>query len=170
MGEATRNSIMSGSFPGWSYFYTLLPFTRVNGSNAKSEVDEFVSLTSGKGLSTREIEMLASGFFRGGDEMKKQLRSGDLAWVLEGMRKRKSDSESAELTDIENRCVRELEIIGGCMGRLGMKLPSMDIKKPAFCARADLLADQVLSKVNPFTKVLKEFYDRCRQAKGNPPS
>ncbi len=83
MGEATRNSIMSGSFPGWSYFYTLLPFTRVNGSKAKSEVDEFVSLTSGKGLSTREIEMLASGFFRGGDEMKKQLRSGDLAWVLE---------------------------------------------------------------------------------------
>jgi hypothetical protein len=170
MGEATKASIISGAFPAYSYFYTLLPFRRVNGSGAKSDVDEFVGLTAGKSLGTREIEMLASGFFRGGEEMKKQLRSGDLAWVLEGMRKRKAESQSAELNEAENRCVRELEIIGGCMGRLGMKLPGIVVTKPAFLARADLLADQILSKVNPFTKVLKEFYDRCRQAKGDPSS
>ncbi len=168
MSETTKNAIMSGSFPAYSYLYTLLPFRRLKESGAKSEVDEFVSLTAGKGLGTREIEMLASGFFRGGIEMKKQLRSGDLAWALESMRKREVDSKSAELSEVENRCVRDLEIIGGCMGRLGMKRPSVDATKPAFLARADLLADQILSKVNPFTKVLKEFYDRCRQAKGNP--
>ena len=167
MNETTRDAIMAGKFPAYSYLYTLLPFRRLNESGAKSEIDEFVSLTAGKGLGTRDIEMLASGFFRGGDEMKKQLRSGDLSWALESMRKREVDSRSAELSEVENRCVRDLEIIGGCMGRLGMKLPGVDGAKPAFAARADLLVDQILSKVNPFTKVLKEFYDRCRQEKSN---
>lgn len=170
MSEATKNAIMSGSFPAYSYLYTLLPFRRLKESGARAEVDEFVSLTTGKGLGTREIEMLASGFFRGGEEMKKQFRSGDLGWALESMRKRETDSQSAELSEVENRCVRDLEIIGGCMGRLAMKLPAIDATKPAFQARADLLVDQILSRVNPFTKVLKEFYDRCRQAKGNPSS
>ena len=32
-----------------------------------------------------------------------------------------------------------------------------------------ILADQVLSKINPFTKVLKDFYDRCRQTQGDSP-
>lgn len=167
MGEATKNLIMSGSFPAYSYLYTLLPFRRLKGSESKSEVDEFVSLTAGKGLGTREIEMLSSAFFRGGDEMRAQLRSGDLAWALEGMRKREADSQSAELTEVENRCVKDLEIVGGCMGRLGMRLPGIDVAKPAFRARADLLAAQILSKVNPFTMALKDFYDRCRQTKGD---
>ncbi len=170
MGEETKSAIMSGSFPAYSYLYTLLPFRRKKDNGGNAEVDEFVRLTGGKGLSTRDIESLASGFFRGGEEMKNQFRSGDFAWVLDGMRKREADSQSAELSEVENRCVRDLEIIGGCMGRLGMKLPGIDATKPAFLARADLLADQILSKVNPFTKVLKEFYDRCRQANGNPSS
>lgn len=170
MGEATKNAIMSGSFPAYSYLYTLLPFRRKKASGSNAEVDEFVQLTAGKGMSTRDIETLASGFFRGGEAMKNQLRTGDLAWVLDGMRKREDESKSTELTEVENRCVRDLEIIGGCVGRLGMKLPGIDVTKPAFRARADLLADQILSKVNPFTKVLREFYDRCRQAKGDPSS
>ncbi len=168
MGEATKTSILSGSFPAYSYLYTLLPFRRLNGSDAKSKVDEFVNLTAGKGLGTRDIEMLATGFFRGGEEMRNQLRSGDLAWVLEGLRKREAESRSADLTEIENRCVRDLEIIGGSMSRLGVRLAGVDVTKPALRARADLLVDQILSKVNPFTRVLKEFYARCRQAKGDP--
>jgi hypothetical protein len=170
MGETTKAAIMSGTFPAYSYFYTLLPFRRINGGASKQEVDEFVSLTSGKGLATREVEMLASAFFRGGGEMRAQLRSGDLSWCLEGMRKREIESKSAELTEAENRCVRDLEILGGSMNRLGMKLTSIDVAKPAFRARSDLLADQILSKVTIFTKVLKDFYDRCRQAKGDPSS
>lgn len=168
MGEETKSAIMSGKFPAYSYLYTLLPFRRLK--EGRTEVDEFVSLTAGKGLGTREIELLASGFFRGSEEMRKQLRSGDLRWVLDEMRNRETASHSADLSEVESRCVRDLEIIGGCMGRLGMKLPGIDVAKPAFKARVDLLADQILSKVNPFTKVLKEFYDRCRQEKGDPSS
>lgn len=170
MSESSRNAVMSGTFPAYSYFYTLLPFRRINGVASKSDVDEFVNLTAGKGLGTREIEMLASGFFRGGDEMRSQLRSGDLGWALDEMRKRESESQSAELSETENRCVRDLEIVGGCMSRLGFKLSGIDVTKPAFRARADILADQVISKVAPFTKTLKDFYDRCRQTKGNFPS
>ncbi len=167
MSKTTREAIMVGMFPAYSYLYTLLPFRRLNQSGAKAEIDEFVCLVAGKGLGTRDIEMLASGFFRDGDEMKKQFRNGDLSWILESMRKREVDSRSAELSEVENRCVRDLEIISGCMGRLGMKLPGVDASKPVFAARADLLADQILSKVTPFTKMLKEFYDRCRQEKSN---
>lgn len=170
MGEETKSAIMSGTFPAYSYLYTLLPFRRLKESGAKADVEEFVRLTAGKGLGTRDIEALASGFFRGGDEMRSQLRSGDLRWVLDEMRNREAASHSADLSEVESRCVRDLEIMGGCMVRLGMKLPGIGVAKPAFKARVDLLADQVLSKVNPFTKVLKEFYDRCRQEKGDPSS
>jgi hypothetical protein len=163
MGEATKDAVMSGTFPAYSYLYTLLPFRRLNGGASRSDIDEFVSLTAGKGLGTREVEMLANAFFRGGDEIRKQLRSGDLGWCLQEMQKRADSAKSSELTEAENRCVRDLEIIGGCMNRLGLKLPSQDATNPAFRARADLLADQIISKLQPFTKTLKDFYDRCRK-------
>lgn len=164
MGDATKSAVMSGTFPAYSYFYTLLPFRRLNGGASKSDIDEFVNLTAGKGLATREVEMLANSFFRGGNEMRQQIRGGDLGWCLEEMRKREAASKSSELTEVESRCIKDLEIIGACMSRLGFKLPGQDATRPAFRARADLLADQLLSKLQPFTRTLKDFYDRCRKA------
>lgn len=164
MSETTKSAIMSGKFSLYSYLYTLHPFRRLKGSASKRDVDEFVELTSGKGLSTRETERLAGAFFRGGDEMRAQLRSGDLGWCLGEMKRREDQTASADLTELENRCVRDLEIICGCVGRLILKLPGIDVTKPAFVARADLLADQALSRIAPFTQTLREFYDRCRKA------
>jgi predicted transcriptional regulator len=164
MSESTRASILSGGFPLYSYIYTLLPFRRLNGSEAKAEVDEFVSITSGKHFTTRETERLAGAFFRGGPEMREQIRGGDLNWCLDEMRRREEASKSSELTENENRIVRDLEIILGVTGRLGSKLPKADVEKPAFKARVDLLTAQVLSKLLPFSNILKEFYDRCRKA------
>lgn len=164
MSEATRASILSGAFPLYSYLYTLHPFRRLNGVASKSEVDEFVKVASGKALSARDIERLAVAFFRGGDEMRDQMRKGDIGWCLDQMRQREEASKSSELTENENRIVRDLEIVTGTMGRLGLKLPNADVTKPAFKARADLITDKILSQLNPFTKSLREFYDRCRKA------
>ena len=55
MSEATKLSILEGRFPLYSYLYTLHPFRRLEGSASKFEMDEFIGITSGKGLSTREI-------------------------------------------------------------------------------------------------------------------
>lgn len=164
MSEATRLAILEGSFPLYSYLYTLHPYRRLPGVASKSDVDEFVKIVSGKGLSAREIERLANAYFRGGDEMRAQLRKGDLGWCLDEMRKREDAAKSSELTESENRIVRDLEIVSGVMGRLGIKLHGQEVKKPAFKARVDLLADRVLSQLNPFTNSLKDFYDRCRKA------
>lgn len=164
MSESTKAAILSGSFPLYSYLYTLHPFRRLKGSASKNDIDEFVSLVSGKALSTREIERLAVAFFRGGDKMRAQLKNGDLGWCLEEVKRREQAQFSAELTDAENRCVRDLEIVCGCMGRLSLKLQGIDVGKPAFVARADLLTDQALSRMGSFTQILRGFYDRCREA------
>lgn len=164
MSVETRSSILSGAFPLYSYLYTLHPHRRLPGSASKAEVDEFVKLTAGKGLSTREIERLLTAYFRGGQEMREQLKKGDLGWCLEEMRRREEASKSSELSESENKVVRDLEIVVGTMSRLGLKLPGCDVSKPAFTARADLLADKILSQLNPFNKTVKEFYDRCRKA------
>ena len=98
MSETTNLAIMSGKFSLYSYLYTLHPFRRLKGPASKKDVDEFVELTSGKALSTRETERLAGAFFRGGDEMRAQLRSGDLGWCLGEMKRREDQSGSADLT------------------------------------------------------------------------
>jgi hypothetical protein len=164
MSEATRLAILAGDFPLYSYIYTLHPFRRLTGVASKSEIDEFVKIISGKSLSAREIERLAGAYFRGGDEMRQQLRAGDLGWCLDEMRRREEASKSSELTENENRIVRDLEIVSGMMGRLGIKLSGVVVKRPAFKARVDLLSDRIISQLNPFTKSIKDFYDRCREA------
>ncbi len=163
MSDTTRLAILEGSFPLYSYLYTLHPYRRLSGGASKSEVDEFVKIVSGKGMSAREIERLSGAYFRGGDEMREQLRKGDLGWCLDEMGKREEAASSSELTESENRIVRDLEIVSGVMGRLGIKLPGQAALRPAFRARADLLADQIISKLTPFTKTVRDFYDRCRK-------
>lgn len=163
MSAPTKASILSGDFPLYSYLYTLHPFRRLNGYASKDEIDEFVGIASGKGLSARDIERLAGAYFRGGEEMRAQLKNGDVSWCLEDMRRREEAMKSSALTESENKIVRDLEIASGAMGRLGLKLPSSDVTKPAFKARADLMSDKILSQLNPFTRTMKEFYDRCRK-------
>jgi len=70
MSECVRNKIFSGTFPVYSYMYTLRQFIRINCAR-KEEIDEFVKLVSGKHLSIREIELLAHGYFKGSEEFRR---------------------------------------------------------------------------------------------------
>ncbi len=45
----------------------------------KGDIDEFVNLVSGKHLSLRDIELLAHGYFKGPDEFREQIKSGNIA-------------------------------------------------------------------------------------------
>ena len=54
---------------------------RINRIKRK-EIDEFVGIVSGKKLSTRNIDMLAKGYFKGSDELREQIREGDIDFYL----------------------------------------------------------------------------------------
>jgi hypothetical protein len=167
MSEPTKAAILDGKFPLYSYLYTLHPFRRLTGVASKNEIDEFVKITSGKGFSARDIERLAGAYFRGGQEMREQLRKGDLSWCLEQMRRREEATKSSELSEKENKILHDLERVSITMGRLTLKLSGVDVSHKAFLAQTDLLVDRVLGQIESFTKNLKEFYDRCRKEKSS---
>ena len=56
LSAVVREALFDGSFPVYSYLYTLRPFRRLNGARA---VEEFVTALRGKKLSARQIEQLA---------------------------------------------------------------------------------------------------------------
>lgn len=80
MNEEIRQKILSGAFPLRSYMYTLAPFTRVK--QKKDAVEQFIRSTSGHQFSTRDIELLAKGFFGDNPEVKKQILEGNVDWTL----------------------------------------------------------------------------------------
>ena len=81
MSECVMNKIFSGKFPVYSYMYTLRQFMRMN-CITKGDVDEFVKSVAGKYLSLRDIELLAHGYFKGPEEFREQIKSGNIAWGL----------------------------------------------------------------------------------------
>ena len=62
MSETVRAKLFAGAFPVYSYMY-LRSFMRLNG--VQREQISVRARRRGKGLSVREIEQLAHGFFRG---------------------------------------------------------------------------------------------------------
>lgn len=168
MSDEVRREIFAGRFPAYSYLYTLRQFRRLTHGK-QSEEDEFVRATSGKQLSTRDIELLARGYFQGGDKVRGQIREGNLGWCLEELKRNWRDaSEGAgQWSEIERSVVRDLEMMARATGRLGMRLDSTEIGSPGFFAEAGLLASGVLRRLVPFEAAIRRFYDRCRETPGS---
>lgn len=163
MSETVSKEILSGCFPAYSFFYTLRHFRRLNAVS-KSEMDDFVKAVSGHGCSTRDIEILAKGYFCGGEKMRNQIRQGDLGWCL-GQLKTASGGQvgQTKLTDLEARVLRDLELLQSCMGRVTLKLHNGDLKGADFFAQADLLTDGLLSRSQKFFESIRSFNDRTRK-------
>ena len=85
MSEAVMDKIFAGAFPLYSYMYTLRQFMRIN-EVAQQDIEEFVQAVSGKHMSTRDIELLAQGYFKGSEDFRQQLRSGNVSWGLSRMK------------------------------------------------------------------------------------
>lgn len=158
MSESTFEAILSGRFPFYSYFYTLHPFMRVTGVASKKDLDEFVSHTAGKGLSTRDIELLANAHFRGGDSMREQIKNGDIGWCLQELKERRRAESASQsgLTDIEKKVLRDLDMLQNCMGRLNLKfMTAKEMKNSSFHAQAEILVGGILSRIEKFVKTLR---------------
>lgn len=167
MSPYTREQVFSGSFPAYSYIYTLKPFMRLKDVT-KKDVDEFVSLVSPHKLSTRDIEKLANGYFRGSEEFRRQLRNGDISWGLEALSKEPLPPDGCNM--VEYGMLKDLEITQKYMQRLVNNRNNRRFKNHAFYAQANLLAGGIIGILPWFNRVMGELYDRSGKEKGDLPA
>jgi ParB/RepB/Spo0J family partition protein len=163
MSGPIRQEVFSGRFPVRAYMYTLRQFTRVNRIKPQ-EAERFVQAVSGKGLSLRQIETLAYGYFRGGPTVKKQIEQGDLYWTVKSLEQGEQPSGSADprLTADESRLLRDMELVRKYMQRLTAGFNRDWDMSARFVKTARPHVDGILSAWGSFEKCLRRFHD-CGQ-------
>lgn len=158
MSESVKEALFDGRFPMRSYMYSLKPFTRVN-KTPKKDLDEFVQCVAGKGLSTRDIERLALGFFKGGETVKDQIRNGDIPWTLKQLKSSGGEATGAELKEVERKFMRDLEMVDQSINRLILAAADNRLKDGAFLKQVHVLTGRILEKIVPLKSALGGFYD-----------
>ena len=162
--EAVRDKIFAGQFPLYSYMYTLRQFIRLNGVT-QQQIEEFVQAVSGKQISTRDIERLAHGYFKGSEEFRHQLRSGNLCWGLSRMKE--TAAELSCCTEAEKRMLTDLQIVGKYMQRVTLGCKDPRLKTNSFYSQANFLAAAIVKKLQGFSQAMREFHDRSGQTEGH---
>jgi len=156
LSQVVREALFDGSFPVYSYLYTLRPFRRLNGVAA---IDEFVTALRGKKLSARQIEQLAHGFFRGPESFREQIRKGHLTLPLQQLKDLPHDPNGC--SEFERLCLADLEQAQKVLVRLMTKSSDQRLSSRPFRAQAHLLCAGLLSRLPAFTKTLQTLYDHC---------
>jgi hypothetical protein len=164
MTPLVMRAIVSGAFPVYSYMYTVRSFMRINRIK-KEEIDTFVSLAAGKGLSIRDIELLAHGYFKGPEHMRQQIAQGNLSWGLSRMKH--TSLNAAHCTERERHMLRELDSCQKYMQRIISKSTDRRFKSNTFYAEANLLAGGIMRKLAEFGGAIRAFYDRTRKTQGD---
>lgn len=164
MSDFMQTKLFNGEFPVYSYMYTLRQFRRMNYAKS-DDLDEFVRAVSGKHLSVRNIEWLAHGYFKGNDEFRNQIKSGNISWGLD--RLKEASPNVAECNDTERGMLSDLEMVQKYMQKIIYKTADTRLKSNSFFAQANLLAGGILCKMNRFSKKLGDFYDRSGKEGSN---
>lgn len=164
MTDCVMNNIFAGKFPAYAYMYTLRQFIRMNGVK-KREIDGFVQLVSGKNISIRDIEILAHGYFKGSDELRDQIKKGNIAWGLKHLKEFSKGSSGC--TGIEQTVLKDLEVTIKYMQRLIYKSGDTRLKTASFSAQANLLTKGILRQMNSFENAVRQLNDRTGQTPGN---
>ena len=158
--------IMSGSFPMHAYLASIRPITRVSKIQAP-EIEDFVRATAGKGLSVRDLDVLAKGYFRGGEDFRKHVQQGDVRWCLDALRATTGSGTAAASNEEERKILMDLDIVQRRLKRLPMLLAASKLQSPSFLAEAHLLCGGILRLTESFTKAIRDFYDRNRPQEGH---
>jgi hypothetical protein len=173
MSDIIKEKIFSGKFPAYSFMYTLRPFIRMNmnGHNVikKEEIDKFVGFVSGKGLSIRDIGLLANCYFRGtdNDEVRQQIESGDIGLCLNYLKERESSSTGGKCSELEQKMLKELEIIQRYINRVVYRSSDSRLRSNDFYSQANLLTWRILRKLSSFKMVLEAINDRSKNTTGD---
>jgi len=166
MPESIREKIFSGQFPAYSYIYTLRQIRRLRPI-PRTEIEEFVGLTASKDLSTREIDLLARGFFQGGEAIREQIRTGALQVSLQELKglgkPTQSSPEQSHMNEFECRLIRDLEIVQKYLARVSRLVTDPRLTVSVH-AEGNLLCGGILRVLPGFTTAIRGFYDRSRPA------
>ena len=160
MSPAVRQQVFGGGLPVYSWIYSLAPFRRLNGVTTQ-QVDEFVGAVSGHGLSVRQIEQLAHGYFRGPESFRQELRGGHLSLLLQQMAAVPVDPEGC--SEFERILVGDLELIQKHAQRVATKSQDRRLQSRAFFVQCHLLTGGLLCRSRSFLKILQQLHDRTRQ-------
>jgi hypothetical protein len=161
MSTKVRQQLFKGAFPVYPYMYLLRQFMRMNGVKAQ-EIEEFVLALSGKGLSVREVEQLAHGYFRGPESFREEIRKGNLALPLERMRQVPQSPDGCN--EFERVLLGDLEVLQKYMQRVMGKSQDERLQSRAFHAQCHLLTAGILSRSRAFVDTLRQLHDRNGQA------
>jgi hypothetical protein len=161
MSDYVLDQIFKGRFPVYAYMYILRPFIRINGVQT-DDVNEFVRSLSGKNLSIRAIERLANGYFRGPEDLREQIKNGNISWALG--RLKESHTNPSGCSQMECAMIRDLEILSKYMQRVMAKTKNPKYKSNAFFAQANLLTGGILRQTDSFLKAIRVFHDRTGKA------
>lgn len=162
MSEYVAKRVFNGDFPVYSYMYTLRKFIRIN-TISKKEIDAFVRSVAGKGLSIRDIELLANGFFKGSDNLRQQIKEGNITWGLNQLKKA-SSTRITECTNTEQKMLRDLESVQQCMQKITCRARDDSLGNATFNVQASLLVQGIIDIMDNFIITVRDLYDRCEQA------
>jgi len=161
MSPAVGEILFAGTFPVYSYMYTLRPFRRMNSIRGE-EIERFVQSLAGKQLSVREIELLAQAYFRGPASLREAIEAGKFGWSLAQMKNVPEDREGC--SSLERVLLKDLQILQKYMRRAMTKCTDDRLDSRAFFAQANLLAGNLLSLLPSFQERIQEFHDRSGHA------
>jgi hypothetical protein len=162
MSPSVRQQLFAGAFPVYSYMYLMRQFMRMNGVKP-DDVQRFVLAVSGQGLSVREVEQLAHGFFRGPDSFRQEILKGNLALPLERMRQVPAHPDGC--SEFERVLLGDLELTQKYMQRvMGKSQEQNKLTSRAFHAQSHLLTAGILSRSRAFFHTLRQLHDRNGQA------
>jgi predicted transcriptional regulator len=158
MSPTIRDKLFAGAFPVYAYMYSVRPFMRIN-QGGREAVEPFVMALSGKGLSVREIERLAEGYFRGPAALREQIASGNVMLPLERLRPSTACVDGC--TPFEQIMLKDIEMAQKYMRRVMGKSPDPRLDSSAFRAQAQLLLAGVLGRAPEFFQSVRLLHDRC---------
>jgi hypothetical protein len=160
MSNVVSEAIFSGAFPVRSYMYTLRPFTRVKGVT-KKDVDDFVKITGGKNLGSRDIQTLANAFFKGTEEIRTQIREGNLDWSLRQLKKGEATGlkPSSSMNQFEQGVLNNLQCVQRLMSHLALSCNDERLNTPEFFTRAAPARKEIIRQLPYFTAVLEHLHD-----------
>ena len=162
MSEPVRQKLFTGAFPVYSYMYLTNHFMRMNGVQ-REQIEQFVLAVSGQGLSVREVEQLAHGFYRGPESFRQEILKGNLALSLDRMRQVPQSPDGC--SEFERVLLGDLELTQKYMQRvMGKSQQHAKLSSRAFHAQSHLLTAGILSRSPAFVDTLKHLHDRNGQA------
>ena len=160
MSEYVKKKIFAGEFPVYSFMYTLRRFIRMN-TIKKNEIETFVRSVASKHLSIRDIDLLAKGYFNGSDELRSQIKNGNLSW---GLRRLKQDATIGNaLSEREKSMLKALEIIARYIQRFMAQDNDGGALSNTFSAQANILSGGIIELFDAFETAIRAFHDRTGQ-------